>query len=221
MSTYFQLLLLAALAWLGFVLFTEGGDQSRLDEPDKSKVLLLYFGVLLDGGAIAAVLAVWIVPIIGESVGNFFFNPGGGEYRPDDHATAAALRARGDPEGAIALYEKILEDDPSDAAAVVGIARIYAGDLDNTARAAATLARALERDWTPRQSSMLANQLADIYLLKDSPRLARDVIAQVARVMPGTKFAENAQQRVREIDHAIQTGTRAPAYEEPESGRPG
>jgi tetratricopeptide (TPR) repeat protein len=208
MGMFLRVLFLAAFLWVGYVMYAEAKEQSRLDEPDNSKVVLLFGGTILDGAVVATMVGLWVVPSIGNLVGGFLFNPAT-KIEKDEHAAAIAKLAQGDPEGAIAHYEEVLAKDPSDTRAISEIARICCRDLGDTARAAAVITEALANEWPPQQSSFLANRLADIYLLQDNPRLAREVIVQITQAMPGSKFAANAQHRLREIDRAIETGTRA------------
>jgi hypothetical protein len=210
MGIFLRLLLLAAFIWVGFVLLSEAETQAHLDSPDKSKVLMLFGGTLLDGLGIAVIVTLTVVPAIGETVGAFFFNPGG-EIEHDPHADAIARLAQGDPEGAIEDYQAILAKDPSDTLAVSEIARICCRDLGDTARAATVIEQALGSEWPPEQSSFLANRLADIYLLQDDPVRARMVILQIAENMEGTRYAANAQHRLHEIDRSIESGIRAPS----------
>jgi hypothetical protein len=213
MGIFLRLLLLSAFLWVGFILYSEAKEQGRADQSDNTKVVLLFVGTILDGTIIATILAMWIAPAIGESVGGFFFNPGT-QIEKDDHAIAIAKLAQGDPEGAIAHYRDILAKDPADTLAISEIARICCRDLGDTARGASTIEQALEAEWTPHQSSFLANRLADIYLLQDDPGRAREILTEVAGAMPGTKYAANAQHRLREIERAIATGIRAPGSDE-------
>jgi hypothetical protein len=199
MGVFLRLLLLAAFLWVGFILYSEAREQSHLDQPDNTKVVLLFVGTILDGAVVATMLAMLIVPIIGESVGGYFFNPGT-QIEKDDHAIAIAKLAQGDPEGAIAHYQDILSRDPMDTLAISEIARICCRDLGDTARGASTIETALETEWPPQQSSFLANRLADIYLLQDDRARAREVLMEVVGAMAGTKFAANAQHRLREIE---------------------
>ena len=209
MGSFLRLLLLAALLWVGYILYAEAREQGHLDQPDNTKVVLLFGGTIIDGAIVATMLAMWIVPAIGESVGGYFFNPGE-KVDKDDHAIAIAKLAQGDPEGAIEHYRDILARDPADTLAISEIARICCRDLEDTARGASTIEQALEAEWPPQQSSFLANRLADIYLLQDDPGRAREVLTEVVGAMAGTRYAANAQHRLREIERAIATGVRAP-----------
>jgi tetratricopeptide (TPR) repeat protein len=161
-----------------------------------------------------------IVPVIGSSMGGFFFNPGT-EIEHDPHSDAIAKLAQGDPEGAIEVYEAILESDPSDTLALSEIARICCRDLGDTPRAAAVIEQALEKEWPHEQSSFLGNRLADIYLLQRDPVRARQVIILIAETMEGTRYAANAQHRLREIDRALEPGGRGISSLEDGGGGPG
>ena len=221
MGISLRLLLLAAFIWVGFVLYSEAKVQARLENPDKSRIVMLFGVTVLDGLGIAVLVALTIVPAIGETVGAFFFNPGG-KIEHDPHADAIAKLAQGDPEGAIEDYRAILAKDPADTLALSEIARICCRDLGDTARAATVIEQALDGEWPEEQSSFLANRLADIYLLQDDPLRARMVILQIAENMEGTRYAANAQHRLHEIDRHIESGARAPssiedAPEPPES----
>jgi len=210
MGIFIRLLLLAAFVWVGIYLYSQAEVQAHLDNPDKSRIVMLFGVTVLDGVGIAVIVALTVVPAIGETIGGFFFNPGG-EIEHDPHADAIAKLAQGDPEGAIEDYQAILAKDPSDTLALSEIARICCRDLGDTARAATVIEQALDGEWPEEQSSFLANRLADIYLLQEDPIRARMVILQIAENMEGTRYAANAQHRLNEIDRAIEFGARAPS----------
>lgn len=211
MSLFFRLLILAALSWVLYVLCAEAHFQAHAENPDNDKIVLLFVGMILDGGAIALILTLAVVPALGDHVGSFFFNPSH-TVEHDPHMDAIAKVAQGDHEGAIADYEKILKEDPSDTLAVSEIARICCRDLGDTPRAAAVLERALQSEWPHEQSSFLANRLADIYILQSDPMRARHLLLEIATTLEETKYAANALHRIHEIDRAMETGTQAPIY---------
>lgn len=210
MGTTFRLLLLAAFVWVGIVLFSEASSQARLETPDKGKVLMLFLGAAADGLCVAVIVALLVVPAVGDAIGSYFFNPKI-ELEKDAHAAAIARLAQGDPEGAIEDYEAILAKDPADTLAISEISKICCRDLGDTARGAAVLEKALSREWTHEQSSFLANRLADVYLLQEDPLRAREILIQVAETMDGTKYAANARHRIREIERTAEAGTRSSA----------
>jgi tetratricopeptide (TPR) repeat protein len=209
MGSFIRVLILAALLYLGYILYAEAHEQSKLDNPDGEKVGLLFAGIILDGAVIATIVGLWVAPAIGDAVGGFFFSSGA-KIEQDEKSKAIAKVAQGDPEGAIAVYQEILQKDPNDSQAISEIARICCRDLDDTARAASTVEQALEREWPPQQSSFLANRLADIYLLQNDTGRAKEILMQIISSMAGSKFAANATHRMREIDRAIATGARPP-----------
>jgi tetratricopeptide (TPR) repeat protein len=213
MSISLRLLFLAAFAWVGFVILSEAREQAKLDEPDNSKVALLFAGAILDGLVVASILAFMIVPALGDLMGGYFFNPGT-QVEKDPHSEAISKLARGDPEGAIESYEGILAKDPTDTLALSEIARICCRDLEDSARGAAVLEQALREEWPPDQISFLANRLADIYILQGDPMRARQLILEIANNLDGTKFSANAQHRIREIDRTIEAGSRAQVTDE-------
>ena len=209
MGISLRLLFLAAFTWVGYVLFSEAEVQAHLENPDNSKVVLLFAGAVLDGTVIALILTILVVPAVGDRIGSFFFNPSE-KIEHDQHADAIAKLAQGDFEGAIEDYEEIWARDPSDTLAVSEIARICCRDLGDTARAATVIERALEREWPHEQSSFLANRLADVYLLQNDLVRARQLIVEIASNMEGTKYAANALHRLREIDRSLETGVLPP-----------
>jgi hypothetical protein len=213
MSFSLRLLVLAAFAWVGYVILSEAREQAKLDEPDNSKVVLLFAGAILDGLVVATLVAFMVVPALGDVIGGYFFNPGT-QIEKDPHSEAISRLARGDPEGAIESYRALLAKDPSDTLALSEIARICCRDLEDTARGAAVLEQALQGEWTHEQSSFLANRLADVYILQHQPMLARRLIVQIANTLEGTRYAANAQHRLREIDRLIETGAQAPLADE-------
>jgi hypothetical protein len=231
MGIFLRLLLLAAFAWVGYVLLSTASSQASLPNPDTSKVIFLFGGTVIDGAALAVVLTTLIVPALGARIGAFFFNPNV-EIEHDPHADAISRLARGDPEGAIEDYEAILAKDPFDTLALSEIARICCRDLGDTARAATVIERALDAEWPHEQGSFLANRLADIYLLQNDPARARGLLVEIARNLDGTKYAANALHRIHEIDRSLEMSATTPmlfpeetpgpahASEEPEPPHP-
>ena len=64
MGSFLRLLLLAALLWVGYILYAEAREQAHLDQPDNTKVVLLFGGTIIDGAIVATMLAMWIVPAL-------------------------------------------------------------------------------------------------------------------------------------------------------------
>ena len=205
MAYPFRLLFLAALAWLGYVLISEASRVGAMESPDQAKVIMLFGGVVVDGVIMAVIVATTVVPAIGRWVGGYFYSSGR-EYGYNPHREALSKLAQGDAYGAIDEYERVIAKNPGDSLAVSEIARICCRDLDDTARAAAVLERALKREWTQDQGAFLAGRLADIYLMQGDSRRAMELLQQVIRSMKGTRYAANAQHRMNEITRELQAG---------------
>jgi len=208
MGIFLRLLFLAAFSWVGFVLYSDAQTQAHLATPDNNKVVLLFAGAILDGTVVALILTMLVVPALGEQVGSFFFNPGE-KIEHDRHADGIVKVAQGDFEGAIEVYEEIYSKDPADTLALSEMVRICCRDLGDTARGAAYLERALDKEWPHDQGSFLGNRLADIYLLQDDILRARQVLVEIAGNLEGTRYAANAMHRMHEIDRSLENGTPA------------
>lgn len=200
-----RLVALAIFLWLGAYLFWEVRRQSHLASPNPSTLVLLFAGLLLTGTIVAVLGALVILPAIGERAGSFFFGSRE-EIVPGPHDNAISRLARGDAQGALAEYERIVAENPEDSLAWSEMARICQRNLEDTAGAGAILEQALGREWTKEQASFLANRLADVYLQEEDPARAQAVLQQVAETMPASKFAANAHHRIAEIGRKMQRG---------------
>ena len=195
-----RLAVLASLGWLVLVLFWETRDHAA-ETDDASGLVVLFAATLLLGAIIGTGIAMWLLPMIGEWIGNYFFSPSERGVVNEPHAEAAAKMARGDYAGALADYRAACARDPADTFALGNAARILCEKLGDPASAASLLEDALSRDWPQDQSAFLANRLADVYwkYQADAPR-ARSLLLQIIAAMPGTRHAAQAQKRLREID---------------------
>jgi tetratricopeptide (TPR) repeat protein len=203
MSRLPRILLFLGLAWLTFVLFKEAHAVNQQPDVDASKVVLLFGSVVLVGGLTGVLFVLMIMPAIGDSIGNFFFQPNEQAER-DPHADAQAALARGDHAGAVEEYRKLLESDPSDLLAYSEIAKISCENLADPASAAQTLEQSLEREWSPDDAAFLTMRLVDVYWQhQHDARNARAMLVQIVEAMPGTRHAANAQHRLREIEQQI------------------
>lgn len=198
-----RLLLFAGLAWLAFVLFREARAVNNAPDVDATRVIMLFGGVILVGGAAGILFVLMVMPAIGDAVGNFFFQPSQPvEKGPHDHALAAM--ARGDYEDAIEAYRRALEKDPADPLAYSEIAKISCEHLADAAGAAAILEAALQREWPPDDAAFLSTRLADVYWQhqRDAAR-ARALLLQIIESLPGSRHASNAEHKLKEIEQQI------------------
>ncbi len=206
MRIFLRLVIVAALSYLGLVLFWDARAYQANEDADQTKLVLYFVGVVFTGVAVGGIVALSLIPLVGEQIGSFFFNPGQ-QIEKDPHAPAVSKIAAGDYEGAIEEYRNVLEDNPSDTMAISEIARFYCDKLENSAAAAEVLEEALQREWGADDSAFLCNRLVDVYwtYMHDGVR-AHALLVQIAENLPDTKYAANALHRMREIDRAIETG---------------
>ncbi len=198
-----RLLILLGLAYLSFVLFHEARLASKNPDIDPSKVVMLFAGVVLIGGTAAVLVVVFIMPRIGDAVGNFFFQPSQ-EIEKDPHSAAAAALARGDYAAAVEEYRQIVEKDPADTHSYSEIAKISCEHLDDALGASSILEQALRREWSPEDAAFLSARLVDVYWkYQHDARSARALLLQIIESMPGTRHAANAEHRLRDLEQQI------------------
>ncbi|MGC3989630.1 MAG: hypothetical protein QM796_08135 [Chthoniobacteraceae bacterium] len=202
-----RLLILAALGFVGFVLFREARIEQLQPSSDPSKIVLLFVGVTFIGVIGGTFLAGAIIPLIGEMVGHLFYTPDV-KAEKDKHSVAMGKIAQGDYEGAAQEYLAAFEKDPTDTLAVSEAAHIYCDKLERPEEAARILEAAVEGEHPVDEGAFLASRLVDVYWnhFHDAIR-ARQVLIQIAENLPETRHAANAQHRLMEIDRALAEGT--------------
>lgn len=195
-----RFLLILGLAYFAFVLLHEARLAQKNPDTDASKIVLLFIGTVLIGGAAAIVVATMVMPRIGDAVGNFFFSPNQ-QIEKDPHSAAQAALARGDYAGAVEEYRQIIRSDPTDTLSYSEIAKISCEHLDDAPGAAEVLEQALQREWAPNDAAFLSARLVDVYWkYQRDARGARALLMQIIDTMPGTRHAANAEHRLREIE---------------------
>lgn len=159
--------------------------------------------VLLGGAAIAVMVAKWIVPIMGDAVGTFFYSSGE-VATPSENMQAAARLAQGDYEGAIAEYQSILESKPDDTLAIAEITKIRAEKLHDPQGALSFIQQQLEsRDWSADNAAFLMFRIVELHMhvLHDFAR-AQSVLEQVITSFPNTRHSANAHHKIHEVQQA-------------------
>ena len=196
-------LLVLALAYLTFIIFSEAKREQRKEKPDEGKIVLYFGGVVLIGGAAGILVVTVLMPAVGDALGNLVFSPNQ-QAEKDPHADAVAALARGDHEAAVQAYLKAFENDPHDTMALSEMAKIECEHLGDPAAAADVLEQALQREWTPEDAAFLTSRLAEIYWkYQHNARDARGLLMQIIETRPGTKNAANAQHKLQEIERAL------------------
>ena len=198
-----RLLLILGLVYFAVVLLHEARLAQKNPDTDASKIVMLFVGTVLIGGAAAIVVATMVMPRIGDAVGNFFFSPNQ-QIEKDPHSAAQAALARGDYAEAVEEYRQIIESDPADTLSYSEIAKICCEHLDDAPGAAEVLEQALQREWAPDDAAFLTARLVDVYWKHQRDgRGARALLTQIIETMPGTRHAANAEHRLREIEQQI------------------
>jgi len=198
-----RILVVAALVYFGYILFQEGHVEFLKEEGDKTAIFMYFFGVLAVALVTGVVIAISVVPAIGEWIGGFFYNPGEKMER-DPHTVAQAKVAQGDYEGAIESYLAIYEENPHDTLAVSEMAHIYCDRLASPESAASVLEQALDTDLPPEEAASLSSRLVDVYWkYQHDAENAKALLMQIAETLPDTKHAANAIHRIHEIDRAV------------------
>ncbi len=203
-----RILIILGLLWLAYllyskVIFLQKQDAEGGTADSGTLIITLFVGIVFIAVVIGGIAATWIIPSIGEFVGNFFFNPNV-EVEKNPHSDALAKIAQGDYEGAIEEYRKSFEKNPDDTHALSEIIHIYCDKLHNHDAAEHFLEEALQKEWPPDQGAFLATRLVDIYwnYKRDATR-ARHVLQQIAETMPDTRHAANAVHRLHEIERVL------------------
>jgi len=169
--------------------FKEAGDGTKL-------VMVIALG--LAGGLLAV---KYVIPMLGDAMSEAVFSSGE-QMEQDEMTKAAAKIAQGDYQGAIAHYEKMLEDKPDDPFPVAEIAKVHAERLRNPQAALKALEEHLQsKDWPVDDAAFIMFRIADVHLThRHDYDAARDMLEQVISNFPNTRHSANAHHRMSEIE---------------------
>lgn len=206
MRIFLRVLVVAALVWLGVVIFIDARAQQAVENPDHSKIMVAFAGIILVALVTGCIVALSVIPALGDWVAGLLVSPTE-EIAHDPHTDAQARIAQGDYEGAIAVFLGIYGHDPSDVHALSEAGRLYVEKFHDPERAAGLFEDALQGERTHEEVAFLANRLVDIYWLQqnDAERSCA-LLAQIVESLPGTKHSANAQHRIHEIERAAASG---------------
>jgi tetratricopeptide (TPR) repeat protein len=197
-------LIVAALVWVGVVLYFDAkNEQEKGEDADKSKVVLLFAGMTLVGAVAGVIAGLALLPAVGDAAGHFLYDPNE-KIQKDPHSAAVAKLAQGETEEAAEEYVKVWRDNPHDTLALTEIVHLYCDKLKKFDEAEAILTEAVSMSLPPEEAGVAAARLADVYwnYQHDAIR-AKEMLVQIAETMPNTKFAANAQHKLLEIDRAL------------------
>ena len=155
----------------------DGGRYLRLVGPMILIIGFLTFVLQLAGvelwlafaiGVVAAVVSAFLIHHFSEATGRGFlsFLQPSGSSTPYEkqYSLQDAMAIRGDVMGAIASYEEIITQDPTDVEARIRAAELHAGKGGNPKRAAECLAEARRVPGiTPARDLYISNRLVDLF----------------------------------------------------------
>jgi len=198
-----RLLLFLGLAWLTYYLFSQARAANTEENVDATRVVLLFGGVVLLGGVTGVLFVVMVMPMLGDIMGNLFFQPNE-QIERTAHDEAAGACARGDYGAAVEAYQKALAENPEDTLAYSEIVKIQCEQFRDPAAGAATLEEALQQEWPVEDAAFLSSRLVDVYWkYQRDAHMARALLMQIVETMPGTRHASNAEHRLQEIERQI------------------
>lgn len=161
--------------------------------------LLAILLIAVSGGLFVVMV---VLPRFGDAVGTAMFSSGE-EVAQDGGIKAAALIARGDYEGAIGEYEKVLVEKPDEPHPVSEMAKTCAEKLKDPVRALHILKSHLEgRHWSEDNAAFLMFRMVDIHTQQHEFDEAKDILEQIAGNFPGTRHSANAKHRINEVEQA-------------------
>lgn len=169
------------------------------------------YSIVRTGHPLVTVPAATLVIIFGVLFGLRYWTMMFGEYIERAHAAALGVgnmkvrktydkaekaEREGDLEGALGLYQGEAAQDPSDPEPLRRMAeiRVRQGDLD---RAAPLFRAALPLVESPEDRTTLAFRLSDLLVRADRRDEARRVLEELAGQVPGTRWAEYAEARLK------------------------
>lgn len=143
-----------------------------------------------------------ILPRIGDAVGNAMLSSNA-QVKQEGASLALGLIARGDYEGAITEYEKVLAEKPDDSFTVSEIAKVCSEKLRDPVRGLHVLRKHLEgRDWKPDDAAFLMFRMVDIHMQEESLDEARELLEQIEGTFSGTRHSGNARHKINEVEQA-------------------
>jgi tetratricopeptide (TPR) repeat protein len=160
-------------------------------------------GFILMGAILAIVVVKFVLPWLGDSMGEAMFSSGE-KQEQDEMMKAAACISQGDYAGAIEHYEKMLAEKPEDPFPVAEIAKLHAEKLHDPQAALNVLSMHLQsHEWPVDDAAFLMFRIADVHQqhLHDFAA-ARDMLEQVVGNFSGTRHSANAHHKIGEIEQA-------------------
>ncbi|MBE7493545.1 MAG: hypothetical protein HS117_01215 [Verrucomicrobiaceae bacterium] len=160
-------------------------------------------GFLIIGGGLGILAVKFLLPWIGDALGESVYSSGE-KVEQDEMTKAAACISQGDYHGAIDHYNKMLDDKPDDPFPVAEIAKVHAERLHDPQSALQVLGNHLQsKDWPVDDAAFIMFRIAEVHLthLHDFAA-ARDMLEQVVANFPNTRHSANAHHKITEVEQA-------------------
>ena len=192
----------------------DGGRHLRLIGPSVIIIGFVTFALTLAGvrfwfampiALLAALLAAIFVNRFSEAAGQGFlsFLQPSGSSTPYEkqYSLQDAMAIRGDVAGAIASYEEIIAEDPTDVEARIRAAELHAGKGGNPKRAAECLLEARRVPGiTPARDLYISNRLVDLFRgpLKEEGRALVE-LRRLVQLHPNSRDAQFARDAIAKM----------------------
>jgi len=175
-------------------------------DPDDSARVATQLPVLMLAGLYLGIMFVsYVLPVLTQKATGAVLGSNERVER-DPMRDAQAARARGDYEGAIDIYRKIIESDqdPLNRTPWVEIAKIEYDQLKDPEAAIATLSTALEeQEWPADDTAFFMVRMADIQLEDmEDPEQSAAILNEIIEMFPETRYSANATHKLKEMGHS-------------------
>lgn len=182
----------------------EGENMTDANIPTnaiKNPIKLLTYFIILAAG-VGFVVVQWVIPMLGDAVSTATFSSGE-QAGPNPNAKAISLMTQGKYQEALAEFQRLADENPTDRYPVMESVKLQLGKLEDVDGAMATLHKALELEWPEEDATFFAQRLADLYYEeKGDTASAKEMLNHIIQQFPGSPAAGNATHRLREIEEA-------------------
>jgi len=158
-------------------------------------------GFILLGGGGGIIAVKYLLPWIGDAIGESMYSSGE-QLEQDGLMKAAACISQGDFEGALAHYQKMIEEKPEDPFPAAEMAKVHAERLGDPQTAVEVLSNHLQsRAWSVDDAAFLLFRLVEVQTnhLHDFAA-ARTTLEQVIASYPNTRHSANAHHKITELE---------------------
>lgn len=146
---------------------------------------------------------IFVLPAISDGISRLIFSdPKGGSDDDDPMREARQLMAQGKYVEALEALRQVVMKEPDNRFAWAELAKVQLAHLDDAEGAEATLREALEsQEWPDEDAAFFMFRISEVNLENlDNKEKAIEILRQVCKLFPETKFSANATHQLRELD---------------------